>query len=567
MPKFNRHTFGQFGTLVKLFFKSEVRWKALGLFGLIVACSLSLSFLNVQRSYVDRDFTNALLVRDENKFINMLYLYLLIFGALTTVAVLSRYIEERFGLMWRDWMSRKILDTYFSNKAYYNLSLGSEIDNPDQRIQDDIRTFTITSLSFTIILFNSFVTLCAFVGVLWSISFNLTIGAVVYAIFGSIVTYYLGRPLLALNYSQLKKEADYRYKLVNIRDYAESVAFYRGENKEGSRTKERLRSVILNMLSIINWNRNLGFFTWLYNYVLAILPTILVAPLYLRGEIEFGVVFQAGGAFGQVLGALSIIVVHFGGISSLAAVTERLGSFWDEIKKSEPKRSTESTIQIKHAPTLKFENVSISPPNQSTPFVKYLSFELELNECLLITGPSGSGKSSILRACAGLWNSGSGTIYRPDLHEVMFIPQRPYTVLGDFRSQFLYGAKDIALPDRELIEIVKEVGLEETLNRVGGLDVELDWKSILSLGEQQQIAFARILVNEPVVAFLDEATNALDEERSTALYELMRKRVRQYISVGMRTELSQFHDRILTLGGKGNYRVAKSPQREKKGGS
>ena len=551
--RFDRQTLIRFWKILKLFFSSEVKWRALFALVLLGAFSLSLSGLNVVRSYVDRDFMNALAQRDEDRFFHEMLLYFLVFGALIPMAVFYRYCEERLGLLWRDWLSKRIIDEYLSKGVYYKISLERHIDNPDQRIEEDIRTFTSSSLSFTLILFNSIVALIAFVSILWSISGTLMIGAIIYALIGSVITYFLGRPLIGLSYTQLKREADYRYKLVNIRDFSESIAFYRGERRERLRVKERVRDVVSNMKSIINWNRNLGFFTNGYTYILAILPTIIVAPLYLQGKIEFGVVIQAGGAFGQVLGALSIIVVHFGGLSSLAATTNRLGAFWETIEMIQRERAAGPRIELEDGEEISLDRVTVLTPQRDQVLVRELSFAVKPNERLLITGPSGSGKSSILRVIAGLWVLGSGRVTRPALNRCMFVPQRPYMVLGSFRSQLVYGCSEDDIDQKELNKIIEITGLTHTVERIGGLEADEDWRGLLSLGEQELIAFARIFISRPEVVFLDEATSAIDSSRRTVLYEELKKRGIQFISVGPSNDVEAFHDVILELQGRGGW--------------
>ena len=464
--------------------------------------------------------------------------------------------------MWRKWLSLKLLSLYLQNKAYYKINNANLIDNPDQRIVEDIRSFTSLSLSFLLIIFNSIIALFAFMSILWSISINLTIVAVIYAAIGSLITYFLGRPLVGLNFQQLRKEADYRYKLINIRDNAESIAFYRGEKKENTRARQKLKIAVTNLKSIISWNRNLGFFTTGYNYFVTILPTIVVAPLYLDGKIEFGVVTQAGFAFSQVLGALSIIVLNFGGLSTFGAVVSRLGTFWEvvtnEAQNEESPIANDNFITYKVADEIKFESVTLYTPRSRQTVFKELSFEITKGQGVLICGASGSGKSSTLRALAGLWASGSGLISRPEIDKIMFIPQRPYMILGTLRSQLLYGQNTDSFMDSELEEVAKKVGLKPLIDRVGGLDAIMDWQSILSTGEQQKLAIARALLAKPEFIFLDEATTAVEDVVEKDLYCKVLANVKGFASVGHRHQLEQFHHTILTLKGDGTYNLEKN---------
>ena len=547
MAKLDRHKLSQLLKIILPFFQSEMKWRAFGMLLMLTVFSISISFINVRLSYIGRDFMTALSLRDSPEFFRQLYLYLIAFALATPVVVFFRYTEERLALLWRKWMSRRMLQRYFYKRSYYKINLYGNIDNPDQRIEEDVRSFTNTSLSFFLIIFNSMMNLFFFMGILWSISINLSFAVVIYALCGSIATYYLGRPLIGLNFTQLKKEADYRYKLVNIRDNAESIAFLRDEKIEYTRTRQRLKYALDNLLKIINWNRNLLFFTTGYNFLVGILPTIIVAPLYLDSKIEFGVVTQSGFAFAQVLGALSIIVLNFGSLSAYAATISRLGSFWDELDNVQSDEvKYKSFIKYEEGEQVQFKHVTIMTPLRDQSLVKSLSFELDEGG-LLITGPSGSGKSSILRALGGLWSAGTGIIVRPELSQTMFLPQRPYMMLGSLRSQLLYGTHHHGVSDQQLIDILKKVGLSDTLRRIANLDAVMDWPNILSSGEQQRLGFARLLLSQPKLAILDEATTALDSGSEEHLYSMLGDVTKFHISVGYRSTLSGFHKKILTL--------------------
>jgi putative ATP-binding cassette transporter len=552
MAQIDRNVIRRFVTLAAPFFKSESKWKVWGLVALLLGLSLTLNSIGAGMSYISRDFMTALSLKNSDQFFEKMWLYILAFMLAIPFAVSYMYTEQRLGLLWRRWLSHHILDRYFSNRVYYNLNLRGEIDNPDQRIEEDVRSFCSQTLMFALILFNSSVQLCLYVYVLWSISWILVVAAALYALLGSIVTYFLGRPLVGLNFLQFKKEADYRYKLINVRDSAESIAFYGNETREFTRTRQRLKIALDNALKVINWNRNLKFFTEGYNYLLPILPTILVAPLFFNGEIELGVVYQAGGAFGVVTAALSIVVNKFFDLSVFAAVTNRLGSFCEAMDRSGEPLSVGERVTVRKGDHLELKAVTIWTPRREQALIRNLTFSFH-GRSLLLSGPSGSGKSSILRVIAGLWDTGSGQIIRPDLDGALFIPQRPYMILGSLRSQLTYGAKRKGILDRELFEVLERVKLTEMSHRVGGLDAILDWPNILGTGEQQRLAFARIFLIKPKIVFLDEATTAIDSSIERELYDALPSVVERYVTTGNAQDLKAYHEHVLELTGDGTW--------------
>jgi len=552
MIQVNRQTFTRLKRLVKPFFFSEVKWQARGLFVLLAFFALSIQGVNVLMSYVGRDFMNYLSVKEESEFFRSLLIYLAAFVLSTAVSVFQSYTEQRTALLFRMSLSRRMLSKYFSHRAYYKIGYAEGIDNPDQRLEEDIRSFTTTTLSLFLIMFNAMLTLVLFSRILGSISANLILGAVAYAFVGSIITYVIGKPLISLNFEQLKKEADYRYKLVNVRDHAESIAFYRGDRKELTRTRQRLKKALDNFLRIIRVNRNLNFFVTLYNNLKPVLPIVIVSPLFLSGQIQFGVVTQSADAFVRVVEALSVVISNFGALSGIAAVVTRLGSFMEALDDVTEPHPGQSVITSKIEPRIAFEQVTITTPRRDQTLVKNLSFELKSGG-LLIVGGSGNGKTSILRVLAGLWNAGDGKVFRPELDETIFLPQRPYLVLGSLRNQLLYSLPRRGVSDRELLRVMTEVGLEMAIDRVGGLDAYANWTTILSAGEQQQLAFARLLLARPKYAFVDEATTAVDAATEAHLYDLLTRRTTAFVSVGYRANLTRYHRFILEINEDGSW--------------
>lgn len=561
-----KKTFRQLGRVTRAFFASERRGKARGLLALLLSLSLASVGITVVTSYAARDVMTSISKKNYDAYWHGMGMYLASFVVAMLIDVFYRWAEQSLALLWREWMAQHLIKRYFNNRAYYRLRGSESIDNPDQRISEDVRNFTVDSLSYGLMAISSLMTLIGFLGVLWAISGVLVTVGVVYAACGTVVCFLIGRRLVGLHYDKYQKEADFRYGLVRVRDNAESIAFYRGEKREHLDLIRRLTAVVGNMRTIIVWNKNLGFFRNSYNYVALLLPIAIVAPMFMSGKIEFGVVTQSLEAFAQVLGAVSLISNNFEGLSSYLAGIQRLGILWDDLDDfdAEEARSVrESQQQLDEtASRVNLHKLTIHTPDGAKQLARDLSFELHPRQGLIIMGASGAGKSSVLRTIAGLWPSGPGSLERPALNHLMFLPQRPYMVPGSLRDQIRYPYPDRNLDDEEIRRVVEMVNLTDVLARVDGdLDRSIDWTNVLSLGEQQRVAFARLFLRKPLFAFLDEATSALDEENQAKLYELIRESGIGFISVGHRLTLVPFHDRLLQLHRTGEWELRDVAQR------
>jgi len=555
-----RTTCRQFRVISRALFASERKRKARGYLIALLAMAMAVGGVQVLMSYAGRDFMTAIARKDTAAYWTALGWYLGTFALAIPIGVFYRWVEEGLALLWREWMAQHMVKRYFNNRAYYRLRSSQSVDNPDQRISEDIRNFTASSLSFLLIALNSLVTLFAFVGVLWMISGTLVAILIAYAIAGTAISVLIGRELVRLHYQQYGKEANFRYGLVRLRDNAESIAFYRGEKREHLDLVNRLSKAVTNMRLIINRNRNLGFFTNSYNYLALVLPVLVVAPMFMAGKVEFGVVTQAAGAFAAVLAAVSLIITQFGGLSAYLAGIQRLGSLWDELDEQdlEEKRIAleDANPTAENSRSVKLDHLTICTPGVAKVLVKELTFELRRHQSMMIMGASGTGKSSVLRTIAGLWPGGGGSLERPAFAHLMFLPQRPYMVEGSLRDQLLYPYPDRGVEDDVIRRIVQEANLPEILSRVDGdLDTVVDWSNMLSLGEQQRIAFARLFLRQPQFAFLDEATSALDEKNQEELYHKLTESGISFISVGHRTTLIRFHNRVLELDRSGSWEM------------
>lgn len=545
--------------LIRGIFVSEVKWYAVALLVLLIGFAVLITAINVWLSYINSWLITALQSYNQSKFFEYLMYLITVFVLATPVTALYSYTEQRFGLLWRKWLTRDILKKYFNQESFYKINWHDGIDNPDQRIEEDIRTLTTSVLSLFIVFINSILTLVMFISILWSITGSLIVGALLYTLVGSLLTFLIGKRLISLNFTQLRKEGDFRYKLVNIRDNAESIAFYRSSKKEYTRTRQKLRDALANQLRIINLNLQLGPFVNFYNYLKPLIPIIIVAPAFFRGEIkEWGKVVQSADAFVRVVEALSVLIQNFGLISTIAAVTTRLGTFTETLENA----AEESSCYFPRINTtffdnkIEFQNVTIHTPKVDTQIIKNLSFRHD-NGGLLITGPSGRGKTSILRVLSGIWVFGEGNITRPPPENCLFIPQKPYLILGSLRNQLLYASDRSGFSDSELEEILKEVGLKNLLRRLKGFDKVHDWTNLLSSGEQQQLGFARYLIKKPDFVFLDEATTAVDHATESRLYNLVKENSETWISVGYREGLDVFHEAFLDIKDNGTYEYIK----------
>lgn len=556
-------SFGLFALLRKRLKKRILPWLMLGV---LLFLSFSVNGLNVAISYVFRFIDNALNGKDQDTFYQFLAVYTVIIVGAIPIIIAYTYIRRKLGLMWREWLTQDFLDRYFHDRAYYKLdsnTADTEIDNPDQRITADIESFTGTTLIFILDILDSILTLISFSAVLYTISKALTLGLVAYALVGTAVAVLAGGKLIAINYNQLRLEADFRYGMVHVRDNAESIAFYRGENLERQQVLDRLGRAIRNFNLLIIWESIILLFQRGYNYFTRIVPYLIVAPLYFSDQMDFGAIGQASLAFFQVLGALSIITNQIQQISAFGASINRIGALDERLKPLDPRE--DSTGPRSTAPTapdspaslpgittqvdsqLQIQDLTLQTPNAEQTLIQGLSLALQFQDRLLVVGPSGCGKSSLLRAIAGLWTQGQGTITRPDRGEILFLPQRPYMLLGTLRDQLIYPNPRNSIPEAKILEALEQVNLGQLVEQLGGLDIEKDWPSVLSLGQQQRIAFARILLTQPRYVMLDEATSALDIANERKLYELLQQQERVYISVGHRPSLLQYHETVLTL--------------------
>jgi vitamin B12/bleomycin/antimicrobial peptide transport system ATP-binding/permease protein len=539
------------------YLNSEQRWTARGLLLLLLILMLADTSIAVLLNWQTGEFSSALADRDSGRYWKSTYftIFLIVIGFPTYG--LYYYVRDRLTLHWRKWMTSDFMRRYFADRRYYRLTYSSSIDNPDQRLTDDINSFTSKSIYFLLIFIETFLQIAAFSGVLWFLSQTLVWTLVIYATVGTLFTTFIfGRPLVALNFFQLRNEADLRFSLIRVRENAESIAFYRGEDKEREYVDNRFTDVVQNTKRLVNWQFFLNSFQSLYTSGSYVLPAIILAPSVLSGDMEVGSVVQATGAFAKVFSALNVVVSKFDQLSYFTAGVGRLDRFSKVLQDAEETdKAPEQIDSIESSATepSRFDQVSIETPDGKRTLIENLQLDIATGSRLLIAGASGGGKSSLLRAFAGLWTSGKGKISRPSLNEILFLPQRPYMVVGTLRDQLMYPNNNPDLTDQDLAEALEHVRLPKLIDRFGGLDAVCDWSKTLSLGEQQRLAIGRVFLSGQKFVVLDEATSALDEENETEVYEKLASAGATLISISHRPSVSRFHNMVLSLDGEGGW--------------
>ncbi len=538
---------------LRRFLTSEVGSKARGLLALLVSLLLAISGLNVVNSYVGRDFMTAIAQRNTTAFIAMTFLYLGVFALSTVAATVYRFAEERLGLLWREWLTRGMLQQYLNHRVYYHLNESDRISNPDQRIAEDAHSFAVTTVSFLLLLLNGSITAAAFSCVLLSISPLLFGVAVGYALVGSIFTFVLGRPLIRLNYAQADMEAFFRRDLVHIRENAEGVAFLHREGRMRARLMRHLDSLIANFRHIIAVNRNLSFFTTGYNYLIQIVPIVIVAPLFIRGKVEFGVITQSSMAFAQLMGAFSLIVTQFQSLSSYAAVLARLGDFEEAAKAKAMATCDVRLIELKNE-KITFDRLTLRSPRDGRVLIHELDLSIPKGTNVLIRGDSDTVKVALVRAMAGMWECGDGCITRPGPENFFVMPERPYVVPGTLREIVLRAGDEHRVSEARVLAVLHELQLEKVVTRAGGLDIERDWNNILSLDEQQLLVLARLLLATPRFALLDRIGTTLTPPQVAHVLDTLSRNSVTYMLVDYGENRPDRYDAILDLHEGGSWK-------------
>jgi putative ATP-binding cassette transporter len=550
------------------YFRSEDKWAGRGLLAAVVTIELLLVGNDVLLNQWRNRFYNALQEKDWNSFVHETFFFIAIATASVVLSIYQLYLNQWLQIRWRKWMTIKYLGEWLHDANHYRMQLqGDAADNPDQRVSDDVKLFVERTLDISVGLLSAIVSFFSFVVILWGLSeaaplhlFDgalnipgyLVWAALIYAIFGTALTQWIGSPLVHLDFQQQRLEADFRFSLVRVRENAEQIALLDGERAERERLLGRFSKVVGNWYAIMSRTKRLTAFTQSYAQAAVIFPIVLVAPAYFANRILLGAMIQAAEAFGNVQKALSFFVSVYRSLAEWRAVVARLDGFEMSIESAAHLKSREDSIRFsKDGGEVDLEKLLVHLPN-GTPQVAADGFAIRPGERVLVTGPSGAGKSTLFRAIAGIWPFGSGTISVPANAALMMLPQKPYFPIAPLHAAVAYPSEAGAFSAERIREVLNEVGLPKLAAR---LDEEEHWNRVLSLGEQQRLGIARALLQSPQFLFLDEATASLDEPSEAALYRLLQEKLpgTTIVSIGHRATLEAFHQRKVALARDGDH--------------
>lgn len=562
MQRFNltRQFFRDVWYLTKSYWQSEEKKKAFFLLGCIIALTLGVVYMLVLLNQWNNSFYSALQNYDAKKIFDELIHFSWLAAIYILLAVYSYYLQQTLILNWRRWLTTRFIDIWLQNKTYYNLQMfGKDTDNPDQRISEDVRQFVEMTLSFGIGILKAFCTFASFVVILYNLSGSLSFtfmgktwtingymlwASLLYSVIGTYITHIVGRKLVKINFIQQKYEADFRFSMIRLRESAESVAFYRGEAQEGSVFKQRFKMLLDNFWKLVNKQKQLVFLNSGYSQIAIIFPFVVAMNRYLTKEVTLGGLMQVASAFGRVQDSLSYFVDMYSSIAQWQAVVMRLTCFGHHMHDVYQQAERFHVERFAAADVVEVNNMQINLPD-GKPLLENISFTLHPGHNVLIKGVSGSSKSTLLRAISGIWPFVDGKIFLPERDKLMFIPQKSYLPLGTLRAALNYpGNKPI--DDTELIYLMDLCQIGYLKDK---LDLEADWSHVLSVGEQQRLAFVRAHIQQPQWLFLDEATSALDEDTEATMYSLLQERLQQttVVSVGHRSTLNKYHELVLRL--------------------
>jgi vitamin B12/bleomycin/antimicrobial peptide transport system ATP-binding/permease protein len=570
MRQFNGAFFRDLWKIVKPYWwHSEERWLARALLLAVVLLNLLMVYISYRITEWYNTFWNALQTYDAPGAWHQIFVFVVLVIPYIVAAVYQTWLTQMLQIRWRQWLTVKYVDAWLSHGTYYQMQvLGDGTDNPDQRISQDLATFSSQTLNLFIGLISSVTTLAAFLAMLWTLSSQVAIpwhgarivipgylvwAAVLYSVCGTVITAVVGRRLIHLSFDQERFNADFRFSLVRVRENSESIALYRGEPREREHLLARFAEVFRNFWQIMRRTRRLNWWVSGYGQAAVIFPVLVSMPAYFAKVIQIGTIMQISSAFGQVQGALSFIVNSYTDLASWHAVVDRLRFFQQAMDRVDSTRNAHAHIERRNGPALRLRGVNVRLPD-GRDLVRGLDLDLSSGGRLLVMGASGSGKSTLMRTLAGIWPFGEGLVELPENDVVLFMPQNPYLPLGSLRETLLYPYGDPSTTNAQLVSVLDQAGLP---GLSGLLGEDRMWSHVLSLGEQQRLAFGRVFLQRPAWVFMDEATSAIDEPGERVLYERLIELLPRsaMVSVGHRSSLLAFHQSRLVLDGDGDWRL------------
>lgn len=554
-------------SLIKPYWVSEERWSALGLLGLVIALNMLLVYLNVQFNTWNREFYDALAGKNASQFLHAMFQFSYLASAYIVIVTARTWFRQLVEIRWRTWLTTRFVERWLGDFAFYRIERDRLADNPDQRISDDLESLASTTLSLSLDLLSTVVTLFTFASILWHIGGPLTFtvasttitipgymvwAAALYAFVGSLVMLRFGRPLVAINYQKQRVEANFRYFLIRVRENSEQIAFYGGAPTERKQARTTFQAIVDNWRGIMTYTKRLTIVNAFYNQLASVFPIFAAAPRYMAGAYPIGTLFQIADAFGTVSESFSWFISSFTTLAGWRATVNRLREFVRSIDEQHTREAMSPATEhgginrhVTDTPTLKTHDLVLALPNGAV-LSRPGSLELRKGARVIVRGASGTGKSTLLRALAGLWPFGEGSIEVPVDAKLLFVPQVSYIPVGTLRAAIAYPAEAKAFTDDAYRAVLRKVKLDDY---VGDLDADAHWTQRLSPGEQQRLAFARVLLQQPDYVFLDESTSALDTPTERFVYELLLRELPDaaIVSVAHRESLDAFHTETIMI--------------------